>query len=99
MDERIVKAEYRVGRNVFLMLGVLFSLLAVNVHFLNLWLFALMGGLAVLLIVYAIVKYVTGERLRTLIEAEKKNKPTKKALVKLSLEKPYLVIIKISQPQ
>lgn len=72
MDERIKKAEYRVGRNVFFVTGVLFSLITVNIHFLSWWLYVLIGGIVFFLLIYAIVQYATGERLRTLIEAEKK---------------------------
>ena len=64
MDERIKKREYRVARNIFFVLGVLFSLLAVIIHLETLWLqnfgYILMGLLAVLLCTYAIVQYVMG---------------------------------------
>jgi len=76
MDERIKKAEYRVGRNVFFVLGTLFSLLIVNIHLGASWLYTLMGFLAGFLVIYAIVQYVIGERLRTSIEAERKSKHT-----------------------
>ena len=75
MDERIKKYEYRVARNVFFMIGILFSLFAVNIHLVNSRLsylgWTLMGIIAAALIIYAIVQYVMGERLRVSIEAEK----------------------------
>jgi len=74
MDERIKKREYRVGRNVFFMLGVLLSLLAVSLSFEISWLYFPMGFLAGSLIYYAIIQHITGERLRKSIEEEKSNR-------------------------
>ena len=79
MDIRLKKRAYLVSRNVFSLLGVLFSLLAATILFETSWLqylgYSLMGALAILLCIYAIVQYVTGERLCTSIEAEKKSNP------------------------
>jgi uncharacterized membrane protein len=73
MDIRIKKAEYRVGRNVFLLLGFLFSLYAVNFQLGISWLFYIGHAIMAFVVFYAIVQSVTNERFRKSIEAEKKS--------------------------
>ena len=78
MDVRIKKYEYRVARNIFFMIGVLFSLIAIDMHLidsgLSYLMWALIGIIVIVLIAYAIVQFIMGERLRVAIEAEKKTK-------------------------
>ena len=75
MDVRLKKRAYYVSRNVFSLIGVLFSLLAVTFFFETSWFqhlgYVLIGVLTTLLCIYAIVQHVTGERLRLSIEMEK----------------------------
>ena len=72
MDTRIKKAEYRVGRNVFFLLGLILIICAVYFQLWLSWLswiiFALMG----LLIIYALYQWVANARLFKSIEDEKK---------------------------
>jgi Ca2+/Na+ antiporter len=72
MDERFKKAEYRVGRNVFFMLGFLCSLYAVNFQLWISWLFYIGYAVMALIVVYAIAQSISNERLRKTIEDEKK---------------------------
>jgi len=76
MDIRIKKAEYRVGRNVFFLLGLVFIIYAV---YFQLWLswisyigFALMG----LIVIYALYQWVANARLFKSIEDEKNGNRT-----------------------
>ena len=75
MDERIKKYEYKVARNVFFILGVLFSLIVVSFYISTPWLWTLIGILVGVLCVYAIIQYIIGERLRKSIEEERKSTP------------------------
>jgi hypothetical protein len=76
MDVRIKKYEYRVARNIFFMIGVLFSLIAIDMQLidsrLSYLIWAITGIIVIVLIAYAIVQFIMGERLRVSIEAEKK---------------------------
>jgi dolichol kinase len=58
MDERVKKAEYRLARNVFFMIGVIFFLLALEVLTLIVWFQYLIYMLTAFLLVYAIVQSV-----------------------------------------
>jgi len=76
MDIRIKKAEYRVGRNVFFLLGLMFIVCAA---YFQLWLswisyiiFALMG----LVVIYALYQWVANARLFKSIEDEKNGNRT-----------------------
>ena len=68
MDARHKQRAYRVSRNVFVLLAVLFSVLAATIlleaSLLQYLGYALMGAIAVLLCVYAVAQYITGERER-----------------------------------
>jgi len=74
MDERIKKYEYQVARNCYLMLGALFSLIAVTTQLEISPLFYFVWAIKVLLLViiciYAIAQYKIGEKLRESIKSE-----------------------------
>ncbi|MDR0325215.1 MAG: DUF3784 domain-containing protein [Oscillospiraceae bacterium] len=63
MDDRIKKAEYRVGRNVFFLLGLIFFVLAVFCLSLLSWLLYVLYALTAVTCIYAIVQWITNERL------------------------------------
>ena len=72
MDLRIKKAEYRVGRNVFLGLGILVLFLAFYFLLDISWLFYTGIAIMIILVIYAIYQWMTNERLEKLIENETK---------------------------
>lgn len=71
MDARIIKSMYRVGRNVFFILGFMFLTLSIYCLFLFSWLLYIMFALGAIVAVYAIVQYIMGERLSKSIANEK----------------------------
>jgi len=72
MDIRIKKAEYRVGRNVFLGIGILTLTLALYFLLDGLWLFYASLAIMLILIIYAIYQWIANERLEKAIENEKR---------------------------
>jgi len=60
MDARIKKMEYRFGRNVFFLLGILLAVMAFSISVF--WLFYVVYALTMFLIVYAIVQWILNER-------------------------------------
>jgi len=74
MDERVKKYEYQVAKNIYLMLGVLFSLIAINIHLETSPLFYFGWAVKILLIVimcvYVVAQYREGEKLRESIKSE-----------------------------
>ena len=73
MDYRIKKAEYRVGRNVFFILGVLLSVYAVYFQLWLPWLSYIAYALTSLGIIYALYQWIVNERLYKSIEDGKKD--------------------------
>jgi len=76
MDERIKKAVYRVARNVFFLIGVIFMIYAVNFHLEISWLFYIGHAVTAIIVIYAIYKQAAHKRLSESIESEKKNNRT-----------------------
>ena len=74
MDPRIKKAEYRVGRNVFFMLGVLLLLCAIYFLVWQPWLGFIGYALMVIIIVYALYQWISNNRVYKAIEEEKSRK-------------------------
>ena len=73
MDIRIKKAEYRVGRNVFFLVGLVFSIYTVCFLYWITWLVNTGFAIMALTVLYAIFQYVANIRLQASIEEEKKN--------------------------
>jgi len=73
MDIRIKKAEYRLGRNVFFLLGLTFLVYVAYFILWFSWLSNIGFAIMALTILYAIFKYVANVRLQASIEEEKKN--------------------------
>ena len=63
MDERIKKREYRLARNIFFILGIIFSILAGNILFQFWWYNLIFSVLCVFVCIYAIVRWSKNERL------------------------------------
>ena len=63
MDDRIKKAEYRIGKNVFFLIAVMLILLLTWILFSVPWFIYIVNAFIVFIIVYAIVSYVQTTRL------------------------------------
>lgn len=63
MDYRKKKLEYRLARNVFFLLGVLFLVLTLAIALSISWLFIVVNVLTAIFIVYAVVQWVLNERI------------------------------------
>ena len=70
MDDRIKKAEYRIGRNVFFLIAVLFFVLSAQILLSLKWLIYVVNAIIIILIVYAIVSSVQTTRLEKSINRE-----------------------------
>ena len=71
MDDRIKKAEYRVGRNVFFLIAILFLLLSARIIFSLTWLIHAVHAIIIILVIYAIFSSVQTSRLeRSIIPKE-----------------------------
>ena len=57
MDERVKKKEYRLARNVFFILGMVFALLAGSIILKIWWLMLIYIALCVFACVYAIIRW------------------------------------------
>ena len=76
MDCRIKKAEYRAGRNVFFLLGITISVIAVYFQLWLSWLSYIAFTVMSLVVIYAIYQWIVNARLFKEIEDEKRNKHT-----------------------
>jgi len=72
MNYRIKKAEYRVGRNVFFLLGITISVFAVYFQLWLSWLSYIAFVVMSLVVIYAIYQWIANARLFKEIEDEKK---------------------------
>jgi Ca2+/Na+ antiporter len=69
MDPRIKKKEYRFGRNVFFLLGIMFATMTFSISVF--WIFYVVYALMMFLLVYAIVQWVLNERFYKSMDDEK----------------------------
>ena len=76
MDARVKKAEYRLGRNVFFMLGIIMSVFVVYFQLWLSWVSYIAFGLMWFLILYAIYQWIANARLYKEIEDEKRSNRT-----------------------
>lgn len=57
MDAQSKKTQYHIARNIFTILGIIFTILAINVLFWATWLFYIIYALAALVIIYSLIKF------------------------------------------
>jgi len=72
MDSRIKKVEYRVGRNIFSMIGAIISIFAIYFQLGFSLLLHIGYVLMVLVVIYAIRQWIVNGRLYKSIEGEKR---------------------------